>query len=109
VRCTDTVARLAGDEFVIVYEQVHGFEEARQLGARILAAMEAPFDAGHVKLRVTASVGIAITRHHTSAEAIMQSADYALYGVKAAGRNGYAVTAVGAERLASVQANGVAA
>jgi diguanylate cyclase (GGDEF)-like protein len=109
VRCSDTVARLAGDEFVIVYEQVRGFEEAHQLGARILAAMAEPFSGGDVKLRVTASVGIAITRHHTSAEAIMQSADYALYGVKAAGRNGYAVNAVGAERLASVHANGVAA
>lgn len=109
VRCTDTVARLAGDEFVIVYEQVRGFDEAHQLGARILAAMAEPFDAGGVKLRVTASVGIAITRHHTSAEAIMQSADYALYGVKSAGRNGYAVTAVGAARLARVHADGVAA
>jgi len=109
VRCTDTVARLAGDEFVIVYEQVRGFDEAHQLGARILAAMAEPFDAGGVKLHVTTSVGIAITRHHTSAEAIMQSADYALYGVKAAGRNGYAVTAVGAARLARVHADGVAA
>lgn len=109
VRCTDTVARLAGDEFVIVYEQVRGFDEAHQLGGKILAAMAAPFVAGDCELCVTASVGIAITRHHTSAEAIMQSADYALYGVKAAGRNGYAVNAVGAERLARVHAGGAAA
>ncbi|GGY03188.1 sensor domain-containing diguanylate cyclase [Pseudoduganella dura] len=106
VRCTDTVARLAGDEFVIVYEQVRGFDEAHQLGGKILAAMAEPFRAGGATLCVTASIGISVTRHHTSAEAIMQSADYALYGVKAAGRNGYAVTAVGAERLAIVHANG---
>jgi diguanylate cyclase (GGDEF)-like protein len=103
VRCTDTVARLAGDEFVVVYEQVRGTGEAHQLGEHILAAMEAPFQAGDVTLRVTASIGIAITRIPTNAEAIMQSADYALYGVKAAGRNGYAVNVVGAEKLASVR------
>lgn len=103
VRCTDTLARLAGDEFVVVYEQVRGVGEAHQLGDRILAAMEAPFQVGGITLQVTASVGIAITSVHTNAEAIMQSADYALYGVKAAGRNGYAVNVVGAEKLASVR------
>ncbi|TWI69517.1 diguanylate cyclase (GGDEF)-like protein [Pseudoduganella lurida] len=102
VRCTDTVARLAGDEFVIVYEQLHAVEEAHQLGAKIMTAMAAPFRIGDLVLRVTTSVGIAVARHASSAEAIMHSADYALYGVKAAGRNGYAVNVVGAEKLASV-------
>ncbi|QBE67605.1 diguanylate cyclase [Pseudoduganella lutea] len=103
VRCTDTVARLAGDEFVVVFEQVRGTGEAHQLGDKILAAMQAPFVVGGSTLRVTASIGIAITGVPTNAEAIMQSADYALYGVKAAGRNGYAVNVVGAEKLASVR------
>ena len=103
VRCTDTVARLAGDEFVVVFEQVRGPGEAHQLGDKILAAMRAPFLAGDTALDVTASVGIAITGVHTTADAIMQSADHALYGVKAAGRNGYAVNLVGAEKLASVR------
>ncbi|MBB3219489.1 sensor domain-containing diguanylate cyclase [Pseudoduganella umbonata] len=104
VRCSDTVARLAGDEFVVVFEQVRGPAEAHQLGEKILAAMRAPFLVGDAALPVTASVGIAITGTHTNAEVIMQSADYALYGVKAAGRNGYAVNVVGAEKLASVHA-----
>jgi predicted signal transduction protein with EAL and GGDEF domain len=68
--------------------------------------MRAPFLAGGTALDVTASVGIAITGVHTNADAIMQSADYALYGVKAAGRNGYAVNVVGAEKLASVRGTG---
>ncbi len=103
VRCTDTVARLAGDEFVVVFEQVRGTGEANHLGDKILAAMMQPFQAGEATLRVTASIGIAIAGVPTSPESIMQSADHALYGVKAAGRNGYAVNVVGAEKLASVR------
>jgi diguanylate cyclase (GGDEF)-like protein len=103
VRCTDTVARLAGDEFVVVFEQVRGAGEANQLGEKILAAMTPPFDAGELTLRVTASIGIAITGGPAGADAIMQAADNALYGVKAAGRNGYAVNVMGAEKLASVR------
>jgi diguanylate cyclase (GGDEF)-like protein len=103
VRGSDTVARLAGDEFVIVYEQLRNECEAHDLGARLVSAMAAPFVIQGRTLRVTASVGIAVTRQHTSLEGIMQSADYALYGVKAAGRNGYAVNVVGAEKLACVR------
>jgi diguanylate cyclase (GGDEF)-like protein len=103
VRATDTVARLAGDEFVIVYEQLGDTAEAHRLGSTLLAAMAQPFQLGGTMLRVSASVGIAITRHHASAQAVLQSADYALYGVKAAGRGGYAVNVVGTEKLACVR------
>ncbi|MEH6434764.1 sensor domain-containing diguanylate cyclase [Massilia sp. DD77] len=104
VRLTDTVARLAGDEFVIVFEQLQAADEAHQIGPKILAAMAQPFDIGGRLLRVTASVGLAVATQHTGMEALMHAADQALYGVKAAGRNGYAVNLVGAGKLNTVRA-----
>ncbi len=104
VRITDTVARLAGDEFVIVYEQLRDCAEAHELGAKILAALAPPFVVGELTLQVTASVGIAVTGRDVTDEQVMHAADVALYDVKAAGRNGYAVKRVGSGKLVSVKA-----
>lgn len=107
VRATDTVARLAGDEFVVVFEQLSSPSEINVLGQRIISAMAQPFDIGGLKLSVTASVGIAVTSApHTQPDEVLKSADEALYGVKAAGRNGYAVNMVGAERVLRVRTVG---
>ncbi|WP_228896373.1 diguanylate cyclase domain-containing protein [Pseudoduganella aquatica] len=104
VRCTDTVARLAGDEFVIIFEQLPGGAEVSLLGAKIIEAMRAPFAAGGQLLAVSASVGIALTTElPVAADLVMRAADQALYGVKAAGRKGYAVNYVGAERVLRVR------
>ncbi|MES2351787.1 MAG: diguanylate cyclase, partial [Pseudomonadota bacterium] len=74
---------------------------------RIISAMAEPFDIGGLKLSVTASVGIAVTSApHTQPDEVLKSADEALYGVKAAGRNGYAVNMVGAERVLRVRTVG---
>jgi diguanylate cyclase (GGDEF)-like protein len=109
VRITDTVARLAGDEFVVVFEQLSSPSEINILGQRIINAMVEPFDIGGLKLAVTASVGIAVTGAlHTQPDEVLKSADEALYGVKAAGRNGFAVNQVGAERVLRVRAAGKA-
>jgi diguanylate cyclase (GGDEF)-like protein len=104
VRYTDTVARLAGDEFVIVFEQLPSGAEMSLLGSKIVDAMRTPFVIGNTSLMVTTSVGIALTTEHpVSADDVMRAADQALYGVKAAGRNGFAVNCVGAERVLRVR------
>lgn len=104
VRCTDTLARLAGDEFVILFEQLSSTTEINLLGRKILDAIEAPFTAGGVQLQVSSSIGIAVTRGTPSdVDDVMRAADQALYGVKAAGRNGFAVNYVGEERLLRVR------
>ncbi|WP_229490351.1 sensor domain-containing diguanylate cyclase [Pseudoduganella namucuonensis] len=104
VRCTDTVARLAGDEFVIVFEQLPSNAEVNLLGRKILEAMAAPFLVGGRELLVTTSIGIALTTSMpAAADDVMRAADQALYGVKAAGRNGFAVNHAGAERLLRVR------
>jgi diguanylate cyclase (GGDEF)-like protein len=104
VRITDTVARLAGDEFVIVFEHLDATTEANLLGRKILDGMQEPFQIGEVQRIVTTSVGIALTTNaNVEMEDVMRAADQALYGVKAAGRNGFAVNHVGAERLLRVR------
>jgi diguanylate cyclase (GGDEF)-like protein len=104
VRITDTVARLAGDEFVIVFEHLDSATEADLLGRKILDAMQQPFVIGEAQRSITTSVGIGLTTNtNVDMEDVMRAADQALYGVKAAGRNGFAVNHVGAERLLRVR------
>ena len=104
VRSTDTVARIAGDEFVIVYEHLETGHDVNLLGQKIVAAMEAPFNVNGKPLNVTASIGIALTTElPADVEKVMLAADQALYCVKAAGRNGFAVNTVGAERILAVR------
>lgn len=104
VRASDTVARLAGDEFVIVFEQLSCPAEMNVLGERILEAMHAPFALGSVQRVVQASIGIAVTHSAgVDVEELMRAADQALYGVKTAGRNSFAINIVGAERVALVR------
>ena len=104
VRTTDTVARLAGDEFVIVFEQLSSTLEMDVLGKRIIDAMQPPFFISAVQREVRASIGIAICGNSmATSEDLMRAADQALYGVKAAGRNGYAINPVGAERIVRVR------
>jgi diguanylate cyclase (GGDEF)-like protein len=104
VRSTDTVARIAGDEFVIVFEHLEAGHDVNLLGEKIVAAMQAPFAVNGRPLNVTASIGIALTTElPADVDKVMLAADQALYCVKAAGRNGFAVNTVGAERMLSVR------
>ena len=104
VRSTDTVARIAGDEFVIVFEHLEAGHDVNLLGQKIVAAMQAPFAVNGRPLNVTASIGIALTTElPADVDKVMLAADQALYCVKAAGRNGFAVNTVGAERILSVR------
>ncbi|WP_083684799.1 diguanylate cyclase domain-containing protein [Massilia putida] len=91
VRVTDTPARLAGDEFVVLLEDVKGVEEAERIGAKIVDAIRRPFATGAGELAVTASVGIALV-HGTdgplpSQDQVLGWADTALYAAKHDGRN----------------------
>lgn len=86
VRAGDTVARFGGDEFVIVYEEVGGDEEATQLGERVRQVLEEPFLLGGEKIYVSASLGVAVGTAESTAEALLRDADAAMYHAKIEGR-----------------------
>lgn len=90
VRPGDTVARLAGDEFVILCDQIDQPTTASALADRVNQALRQPVEYGAVSLFVTASIGIAVGHGSThSAADLLRSADSAMYAVKEKGRDGW--------------------
>lgn len=92
VRVTDTVARLAGDEFVVLLEDVHAIGDAVRVAEAILAAMQVPVRHIDSDINVGTSIGIAFGRDEgEDADQWLHRADVALYEAKAAGRGSYRV------------------
>lgn len=88
VRAADTVARIGGDEFVVLIEGVASAEATRPVTAKILAELARPVALGEVEAQVGGSIGIAVYPDSgATAEALLQAADSAMYDAKAAGRN----------------------
>ena len=90
VRTTDTVARLAGDEFVAILEGLHDVAVVTLMADKIIAEMNMPFIVDEHILKVTTSVGISYHDAHAgeiSPDALLDRADKALYEAKSAGRN----------------------
>lgn len=95
VRATDTVARLAGDEFVVLLEDLTELGDARQAAQSIVGAMVVPMQVAGRELMVVTSIGIAFGKNpDETADALLRRADGALYAAKAAGGNRYHVAEV---------------
>jgi diguanylate cyclase (GGDEF)-like protein/PAS domain S-box-containing protein len=88
VRESDTVARMGGDEFVVLLSSLDGEKDALAVAEKIRIALCQPFHvAGHT-LDIAASVGLAIYPEHGSdEETLMRHADAAMYRAKKNGRN----------------------
>jgi diguanylate cyclase (GGDEF)-like protein/PAS domain S-box-containing protein len=86
LRASDTVARLGGDEFAIVLMAVDGGAGAAQAASKVLDAFEVPFEVAGRRLKIGASIGIAIyPEHGDDADSLMRVADTALYAAKRSG------------------------
>ncbi len=88
VRAADTVARLSGDEFVVLCEALERPDIVQQVAARILNAFEMPFDFNGETVLVSASIGIvSADATNNVAGAVLHNADLAMYRAKENGRN----------------------
>lgn len=89
VRCTDSVIRPAGDEFIVVLEGLHdGVEEARAIAEKLLAAIRQPVPLDGHCAQVGASIGVSIYRPDSpqSVVALLQQADALMYRAKQGGK-----------------------
>jgi diguanylate cyclase (GGDEF)-like protein/PAS domain S-box-containing protein len=92
VREEDTIARVGGDEFVLVLNRISGEPAARVVSEKILRAISQPLRIAGEPLTVTASIGLSLFPDHGSEpEDLMRRADAAMYAVKSSGRNGIQV------------------
>ena len=88
VRSIDVVARLAGDEFVILLEGIHEIEELKSLAGKIVRAARAPLVIEGRVISVTTSVGVATYEGtEVSPTELLAAADKALYISKRQGRD----------------------
>ena len=88
VRATDTVARLAGDEFVVLLE---GVRELPALAEKVVECVRSPFQVEGTTLAVSTSVGVASCGGESSAAEVLARADAALYEAKRGGRDRYSI------------------
>ncbi|HEV2906929.1 MAG TPA: EAL domain-containing protein [Actinomycetota bacterium] len=92
VRPSDTVARIGGDEFVVVCEDITGIEDAARIAQRIADALSSAFELNGDEVLLATSVGIALSGgSDDSPESLLRDADAAMYRAKEAGRNRYEV------------------
>ncbi len=90
LRTSDTVARMGGDEFVILLPQIDAAEHAERVAAKLLEAMGEAVQAGPHRLTVTPSIGIACyPRDGEDLTTLLRNADVAMYQTKNNGRNNF--------------------
>lgn len=88
----DTVARIGGDEFVMILEALDASEKgaealARQVGEKLRRAVSQHFDLGGVTFQCTTSIGVRLFGPREQVDDLLRHADRALYQAKRAGRN----------------------
>lgn len=87
IRAVDLAIRLGGDEFAILVEEAQSPQSLLFIANKLTAAMQEPIAFGDVSLRISTSIGIAISAPgNPDATALLNLADKALYQAKADGR-----------------------
>jgi len=88
MRESDTVARIGGDEFVVLLPVIESEQDAMVVADKILHALSQPFKLAGQNLHISSSIGIAIyPEHGTDDKTLITNADIAMYHAKNSGRN----------------------
>ncbi len=91
-RTVDTTARMGGDEFTLLLEELHTIEEATQVADRIIARLKQPIRLGEREVFASASIGIVYSSDpNMTPEEILRDADTAMYHAKTGGKAGYVI------------------
>lgn len=106
-RKEDTVARVGGDEFVIVLGDVGGLGDAREPASKLIEVVSEPYLVNGITLRLSTSIGIALFPDDAeSVGDLMHAADNALYDAKRSGKNRFC-SAPGSTAVATAAAAAV--
>jgi len=90
VRYQDTVARMGGDEFVILLTDIDGMSGASAVARKILQAMSEPVHLLKNEILISPSIGITLAPMDSlNADILLKNADMAMYKAKSSGRNNY--------------------
>lgn len=92
IRETDTVARIGGDEFSIILQNLHSEEFACKMAEKVIASISKPMLLKDSQYILGISIGICIeSEQRSDVETLMRIADEGMYKAKASGRNRYCV------------------
>lgn len=88
VRAADTIARIGGDEFLVILDAVNDRGHVAETARRLLTAIAHPMKYGEQEFAVSGSMGVAMfPEHGLEGDALRKSADRAMYGAKSSGKN----------------------
>lgn len=91
-RKEDTVARVGGDEFVIVLAEVANVASAQEPASKLIEVVSEPYQVGELTLNLSTSIGIALFPDHANdVNQLIHMADQALYDAKRSGKNRHCV------------------
>ena len=88
VRDSDTVARVGGDEFVVLLRTIENAADAAMVAEKIRNALNRPFDLAQQSLHISCSIGMALYPEHAmNGNELLDYADIAMYQAKQCGRD----------------------
>lgn len=92
VRMTDTVARIGGDEFIVLLPDLHDAAETQSIASKIVAATADPFLIDQTTASITVSIGVVTyPEGGLDPQTLLRCADEAMYAAKKRGKNGFQI------------------
>jgi diguanylate cyclase (GGDEF)-like protein/PAS domain S-box-containing protein len=88
----DSVARMSGDEFIVLVEDAPNMEAVTSVAEQLLQVMQEPFSVDGHHIFMSASIGVGLTQDDQGRDVVLAGIDAAAYAAKASGRNCYCVS-----------------